>query len=68
MRTAGMHQRDHLGDLRCGDTLHPVSMFCKAIASRSSSARSLHIVNATFCLIDDCTASGLPQGNHHDCR
>eukprot|EP00972_Heterocapsa_arctica_P073075 10794197-Heterocapsa_arctica.AAC.1 len=62
IRTAGMHQRDQQGDLRCGDTAHPVTMFCKAIASRSSSARSLHIVNATLCLIDDCPAPGFPKG------
>eukprot|EP00972_Heterocapsa_arctica_P019069 2814545-Heterocapsa_arctica.AAC.1 len=64
MRTAGMHQRDQQGDLRCGDTNHTVTMFCKATASRSTSARSLHIVNATLCLIDDCPVSGFPQGNH----
>eukprot|EP00972_Heterocapsa_arctica_P054791 8077277-Heterocapsa_arctica.AAC.1 len=37
-------------------------MSCEVIASRSASTRSLHIVNATLCLIDDCPVPSFPKG------
>eukprot|EP00972_Heterocapsa_arctica_P071230 10521343-Heterocapsa_arctica.AAC.1 len=48
IRAPALFVPDQQGDHRDGDTFHPVSMFCKATVARSTPARSLLIVNATF--------------------
>eukprot|EP00972_Heterocapsa_arctica_P096080 14173776-Heterocapsa_arctica.AAC.1 len=44
----GMHHRDQQGDLRCGDTCHPVSMFCLPTTSRSPFLKGITIEVAEF--------------------